>query len=298
MKIYIDGEYFDKDDAKISVFDHGILYGDGVFEGIRAYNGRVFRLSQHLKRLENSANAIFLNLPMSIKKIEEAVLETVRLNGLKDAYIRLVVTRGVGDLGLDMRKCKKNASLFIIADKIELYPDAYYEKGLELITSSIRQRGPDQLAPNIKSLNYLANVLARAEATRAGAQEAILLNAQGYVSECSGDNIFYVDDDEIVTPPIAAGILEGITREVVMDLVREKLGMKVIKRFFIPFELYRAKEVFLTGTGAEVIPAVKIDGRVIGNGTAGPMTRKIITLFREYANSTGTPVYEEVKANR
>jgi branched-chain amino acid aminotransferase len=298
MKIYIDGEFYEKDDAKVSVFDHGLLYGDGIFEGIRAYNGRVFRLDQHLRRLQESANAIFLTLPMSLKRIEEAVIESVRANGLRDAYIRLVVTRGVGDLGLDMRKCKKNASLIVIADKIELYPDSYYDKGLELITSSIRQRGPDQLVPSIKSLNYLANVLARAEATRAGAQEAILLNSQGYVSECSGDNIFYVDNDSLVTPPISAGILEGVTREVVIELVREKLNLPVVEKLFNTFDLYRAKEVFLTGTGAEVIPAVKIDGHVIGSGVAGPATKKIIQIFREHANSTGTPVYEEAKLPR
>jgi branched-chain amino acid aminotransferase len=295
MKIYIDGEFYEKDDAKISVFDHGVLYGDGIFEGIRAYNGRVFRLEQHLQRLKESAAAIFLTLPMSIKKIEEAVLETIRANGLKDAYIRLVVTRGVGDLGLDMRKCKKNASLFIIADKIELYPDSFYEKGLDLIISSIRQKGPDQLAPSIKSLNYLSNILARAEATRAGAQEAVLLNSQGLVSECSGDNIFYIRNERIFTPPVHAGILEGVTREVVMELVEETFGFPVIEKDTTPFELYRADELFLTGTGAEVIAGVKIDGHVIGAGVAGPVTKKIITVFREYARSHGTPIYEEAK---
>lgn len=298
MKIYVDGEYHEKDEAVVSVFDHGVLYGDGIFEGIRAYNGRVFRLQEHLLRLQESANAIFLTLPLSLKKIEEALLETVRQNGLRDAYIRLVVTRGVGDLGLDMRKCKKNACLIIIADKIELYPESYYEKGLDLITSSIRQRGPDQLAPNIKSLNYLANILARAEATRAGAQEAILLNQQGYVSECSGDNIFYVYEGLIYSPPVYAGILEGVTRSAIIDIVRDKMNGKVIEKLFTPFELYRAQEVFLTGTGAEVISAVKIDGRIIGSGAAGPVTRKLITLFREHARSTGTPIYEEARTTK
>jgi len=295
MKIHIDGELYEKEDAKISVFDHGVLYGDGVFEGIRAYNGRVFRLEKHLQRLQESAEAIYLTLPMSLKKIGEAVLETLRANSLKDAYIRLVVTRGVGDLGLDMRKCKKNASLIVIADAIELYPESYYEKGLELIISSIRQRGPDQLPPNIKSLNYLANILARAEATRAGAQEAILLNQQGYVSECSGDNIFMVYEGRIYTPPLHAGLLEGVTREVVMELVREKMGGAVVEKLFTPFELYRAHEVFLTGTGAEVIAAVTIDGHAIGSGAAGPVTRKVMALFRDYARSNGTPIYEEAK---
>jgi branched-chain amino acid aminotransferase len=296
MKIYIDGKYHDKEDAKISVYDHGVLYGDGIFEGIRAYNGRIFRLEDHLQRLEESANAILLKLPMPIKEIEKAIIETVRLNGLKDAYIRLVVTRGVGDLGLDMRKCKQGATLFIIADHIELYPEEFYEKGLTLVTSSIRQKGLDQVTPGVKSLNYLANILARAEATAAGAQEAILLNATGHVSECSGDNIFFIKDNKIFTPPTSAGILVGVTRNVVIGLANEKLGIKVIERNFPRYDLYSADEVFLTGTGAEVIAGVKIDGRVIGKGVAGPITKQLIKHFREYANASGTPVYETVKA--
>ena len=297
MKIYIDGEMYDKDDAKISVFDHGVLYGDGIFEGIRAYNGRIFRLDDHLKRLQDSANSILLKLPMSIKEIEKAVVETVRQNGLRDAYIRLVVTRGVGDLGLDMRKCKKGSTLFIIADKIELYPEEFYEKGLTLVTSTIRQKGLDQVTPSVKSLNYLANIMARAEATAAGAQEAILLNSTGHVSECSGDNIFFIKDGKIFTPPTSAGILVGITRQVVMELCEKKLGVKVIERNFPRYDLYAADEVFLTGTGAEVIAAVKIDGRIIGKGVAGPTTRELVKHFREYANSaaSGTAVYEAVK---
>lgn len=298
MKIYIDGKFYDKDDAKISVFDHGVLYGDGIFEGIRAYNGRIFRLDDHLKRLDESANAILLKLPLPIKEIEKAIIETVRLNNLKDAYIRLVVTRGVGDLGLDMRKCKSGSTLFIIADRIELYPEEFYEKGLTVITSTIRQKGLDQVTPGVKSLNYLANILARAEATAAGAQEAILLNATGHVSECSGDNIFYIKDGKIFTPPTSAGILVGVTRNVVMELCEKKLGTKVIERNFPRYDLYGADEVFLTGTGAEVIAAVKIDGRVIGKGVAGATTKTLIKHFRDYANSAaaGTPVYEAVKA--
>ena len=293
MKIYIDGKFCEKEDAKISVFDHGVLYGDGIFEGIRAYNGRIFRLEDHLRRLQDSANAILLKLPMSLKEIEKATIETVRLNGLKDAYIRMVVTRGVGDLGLDMRKCRGGATLFIIADKIELYPEEYYEKGLALMTSTIRQKGLDQVTPSVKSLNYLANIMARAEASAAGAQEAILLNVSGHVSECSGDNLFFVKNGKIFTPPTSAGILVGITRQVVMKLCQEKLGIKVIERNFPRYDLYGADEVFLTGTGAEVIAGVKIDGRTIGKGVAGPVTRQLIKHFREYANSTGTPVYDE-----
>lgn len=298
MKIYVDGEFYEKEDAKVSVFDHGVLYGDGIFEGIRAYNGRVFRLEDHLRRLEESANAILLKLPMSLKEIEKATVESVRINGLKDAYIRLVVTRGVGDLGLDMRKCRKGATLFIIADKIELYPEEFYEKGLTLVTSTIRQKGLDQVTPSVKSLNYLANIMARAEASAAGAQEAIMLNAQGHVSECSGDNIFFIKKGKVFTPPTSAGILVGITRQVVMELCEQKLGVKVIERNFPRYDLYSADEVFLTGTGAEVIAGVKIDGRVIGKGVAGPITRQLIRHFRDYANSpgAGTPVYETVKA--
>ncbi len=295
MKVYIDGQFYEKEDAKVSVFDHGLLYGDGVFEGIRAYNGRVFRLSEHLKRLEESAKAIFLSLPIPIKKIEESLLESVRVNGLKDAYIRLVITRGIGDLGLDMRKCKKNASVIIIADKIELYPPSFYEKGLDMITSSIRQRTPDQLSPAIKSLNYLPNIMARAEAVRAGAQEAILLNQQGYVSECTGDNIFYVQDGNLYTPPTYAGILDGITRGAVIDIAREKMGLKVEEKLFTVHELYRADEVFVTGTGAEVVAAVKIDGHPIGSGVPGPLTKKIAQAFQDDARSHGTPIYEEAK---
>ena len=295
MKVYIDGQFYEKEDAKVSVFDHGLLYGDGVFEGIRAYNGRVFRLSEHLKRLEESAKAIFLSLPIPIKKIEESLLESVRVNGLKDAYIRLVITRGIGDLGLDMRKCKKNASVIIIADKIELYPPSFYEKGLDMITSSIRQRTPDQLSPAIKSLNYLPNIMARAEAVRAGAQEAILLNQQGYVSECTGDNIFYVQDGNLYTPPTYAGILDGITRGAVIDIAREKMGLKVEEKLFTVHELYRADEAFVTGTGAEVVAAVKIDGHPIGSGVPGLLTKKIAQAFQDYARSHGTPIYEEAK---
>lgn len=296
MKIYIDGKFCEKEDAKISVFDHGVLYGDGIFEGIRAYNGRIFRLDDHLQRLEESARAILLKLPAPIKDIEKAIIETVRLNNLKDAYIRVVVTRGIGDLGLDMRKCKSGATLFIIADRIELYPEEFYEKGLTLVTSSIRQKGLDQVTPGVKSLNYLANILARAEATAAGAQEAILLNGTGHVSECSGDNIFYIKDNKIFTPPTSAGILVGVTRNVVIALAHEKLGIKVVERNFPRYDLYSADEVFLTGTGAEVIAGVKIDGRVIGKGVAGPLTKQLIKHFREYANSSGTPVYDAVKA--
>jgi branched-chain amino acid aminotransferase len=295
MKIYIDGKYYSRTSAKVSVFDHGLLYGDGIFEGIRAYNGRILRLEDHLRRLKESADGIYLALPMSLAELETAVVETVRANKLRDAYIRLLLTRGVGDLGLDMRKCRKGASLIIIADKIELYPAEVYEKGLTLITSSYRQKRRDQVPATIKSLNYLLNVLARAEATRAGAQEAILLNAEGQVTECTGDNIFSVVDGRVFTPPVCAGILEGVTRGLVLELVREHLGHEVTQREMTVADLCRADEVFLTGTGAEVVGGVRIDGHVIGAGKAGPMTQRIIALFRDYARENGTPVYPEPK---
>ncbi|MBI4056353.1 MAG: branched-chain-amino-acid transaminase, partial [Elusimicrobia bacterium] len=294
MKIYIDGRYHEKDEAKISVFDHGLLYGDGIFEGIRAYNGRVFMLKEHLARLLNSARGIFMDLPWSREEIREIILETLRTNSQKDAYIRVVITRGTGDLGLDMRKCKR-PTLIVITDKIELYPDSFYKKGLEVITSSFRRTPHDSLSPSIKSLNYLNNILAKNEAVRAGAGEAIMLNHEGYVAEGSGDNVFFLKDGKWFTPPVSAGILEGVTRMVVAKLIPEKFKMPVVEELFTMFQLYQAEEVFLTGTGAEIIPAVKIDGRVIGSGQAGPFTQKIITAFREFTQKTGTTIFEAVK---
>ena len=270
--------------------------GRAMAQTLAAEGVKLALVGRSAERLQESANALLLKLPMSLKEIEKAVIETVRANELKDAYIRLVVTRGVGDLGLDMRKCKNGATLFIIADRIELYPEEFYEKGLTLVTSTIRQKGLDQVTPGVKSLNYLANNMARAEATAAGAQEAIMLNSQGHVSECSGDNIFFIKGGKIFTPPTSAGILVGVTRQVAMELAEQKLGIKVIERNFPRYDLYSADEVFLTGTGAEVIAAVKIDGRAIGKGMAGPITRQLTKYFREYANSTGTPVYETVRA--
>jgi branched-chain amino acid aminotransferase len=295
MKIYIDGRHYDKSEAKVSVFDHGLLYGDGVFEGIRAYNGRIFRLREHLERLHSSARAILLELPWSVDELEQIVVETVRLNELRDAYIRLVVTRGVGDLGLDMRKCKR-PSLICIADKIELYPDTVYARGLDIVTSAWRRPGPDVLNPNVKSLNYINNILARAQATRAGAQEAILLNAQGFVAECSGDNIFYYYKGAVVTPPVSAGLLEGITRQAVLDLLRDSLEVPVREELFTNVQLLRAEEVFLTGTGAEVVPVHSIDGVTIGAGKPGPFTARLVKAFKEHVRSHGTPVYDKLPA--
>lgn len=294
MKIYIDGRFHDKENARISVFDHGLLYGDGIFEGIRAYNGRVFELDAHLDRLYDSARAILLEVPLPRERMEQVILESVRVNRLRDAYIRVLVTRGAGDLGLDMRKCKV-PTVVVIADKIALFPKEVYERGLALITSSLRRLGPDQLSPSIKSLNYLNNILARAEATRAGCDEAILLNREGFVAECSGDNIFHVRGGVVTTPPVHAGILEGVTRAVAMRLAKETLGLEVKEEMFTTAELYRAEEVFVTGTGAEIIGVCRIDGRPISDGRPGPLTQRLVEAFRKYANSTGTPVGEEAK---
>lgn len=291
MKVYIDGEFKEKTDAKVSVFDHGFLYGDGVFEGIRAYNGRVFMLDEHINRLFASMNAISIEPQWTREAVCELVLESLRVNNLRDAYIRLVVSRGYGDLGLDMRKCPK-PSIIIIADKIQLYPEEYYQKGLSVATVSIRRPMPDMLNPNIKSLNYLNNIMARAEAARQGAQEALLLNANGYVSECSGDNIFYIKDGKAYTPPVYAGILEGITRDAVIKLLGERMGMKVEESLFTTFQLFSADEAFLTGTGAEVIAVTKLDGRSIGGGKCGPLTMKLVDIFREYARANGVSAWQ------
>ncbi len=292
MKIYLDGKLVDREDAKISVFDHGLLYGDGVFEGIRAYNGRVFRLSEHLDRLYKSAQAITLCIPMTQKEMEKATLETLRANSLKDAYIRLVVTRGVGDLGLDPKKCPK-ATVFIIADKIKLYPEELYSHGLELITTSTRRNIPDALSPCVKSLNYLNNIMAKIEAARAGVPEAIMLNAQGYVAECTGDNIFILKENALITPPSWAGALEGITRNAVMELASSKLKLIVREDLFTTYHVYTADECFLTGTAAEIIPVVKLDGRLIGDGKPGRTTFKLIREFSELTRLTGVPIYEK-----
>lgn len=295
MKIYIDGQYVDKEDAKISVFDHGLLYGDGVFEGIRSYNGRVFQLEGHLSRLYDSAKAILLEIPVDVKEMERIICEAIRTNGLKDAYIRVLVTRGVGDLGLDMRKCKK-ASLIVIADTIQLFGEEVYNRGMRLIVSHLRRIGPEQLSPTIKSLNYLNNILARAEATRANCDEAILLNQQGYVAECSGDNIFFIREGKLYTPPVWVGILEGITRNVAMRLAEKRLGLEVLEKVFTIPQLYRADEVFVTGTGAEIIGVIQVNGRQIADGKPGPVTRKLIKEFRDFTKTpdAGVAVYEEV----
>ena len=291
MLVYIDGEFLPKEEAKISVFDHGLLYGDGVFEGIRSYRGRVFKLDEHLQRLYDSAKAIVLNIPISIQEMEAAILETLRRNHLYDAYIRLIVTRGVGDLGLDPDNCPR-PTIIIITDKIALYPQKFYEDGLEIVTVSTRRNYAEAVNPRIKSLNYLNNILAKIEGKQAGVVEALMLNAEGYVVECTGDNIFFVKRDVIVTPPVHLGILEGVTRNAVIDLARE-LDLVVEEKVFTRHDLYTADECFLTGTAAEVIPVVKIDRRVIGSGRPGTVTQKLIAAFHRVTSLWGTAIYAE-----
>ena len=289
MKIYIDGVFYPEPEAKISVFDHGLLYGDGIFEGIRFYNGRVFRLEEHLERLWDSAKAIMLRMPISVEEMREATLETIRQNGLKDGYIRLVVTRGKGNLGLSPERCPK-ATVIIIADSIQLYPEEKYEKGMVMVTCSTRRAAPAALLPAVKSLNYLNNVMAKIEATHAGADEGVMLNEQGYVAECTGDNIFVVRKGVIRTPPVYAGALCGITRDVVFEICAE-LNIPIHEVEMTRYDIYVADECFLTGTAAEVIAANVLDTRPIGTGKPGPITQRVIQRFREIASTTGTPIY-------
>lgn len=290
MKIYLNGKLLEKEEARISVFDHGLLYGDGVFEGIRAYTGKVFCLDEHLDRLYNSARAIMLSMPMAKPELKEAILSTLRENKLADAYIRVVVTRGVGDLGLDPKKCPQ-PSIFIITDKIALYPEEYYTDGLEVVTVATKRNLPEALNPAIKSLNYLNNILAKIEAGLRGSPEAIMLNKDGFVAECTGDNIFILKNQIILTPPTHIGVLEGITRNVVMKLAKEKLSLEVKEDIFTQYELYTAEECFLTGTAAEIVPVIKIDGRTIGSGKPGKITQKLREEFHKLTRNSGTPIY-------
>lgn len=288
MKIYIDGRYYDEKTAKISVFDHGLLYGDGIFEGIRAYHGRVFKLKEHIDRLFYSAKAILLNMPLTHAEIMKVVVETCRRNKIRDGYIRLVVTRGIGGLGLNPNKCKQ-PSVIVIADRIQLYPPEYYERGLDIITVPTVRNLHSAVNPAIKSLNYLNNILAKIEANNGGCEEAIMLNSEGFVAECTGDNIFIVKGDQLMTPPLSAGALYGITRGVVMELGRE-VGLKVSEPNLTRYDLFNADECFLTGTGAELIPVVKIDGRVIGSGEPGPVTRDLVQRYHELTKISGEPI--------
>lgn len=289
MKIFIDGKYCDERDAKISVFDHGLLYGDGIFEGIRAYNGRVFRLKEHIDRLFCSARSILLKIPMAHADIMAAIIETCRRNRIRDGYIRLVVTRGIGTLGLNPNRCK-NPSVIIIAGKMQLYPTELYQRGMEIVTVPTVRNLHSALNPAIKSLNYLNNILAKIEANNAGCEEAIMLNAEGFVAECTGDNIFIVKERRLLTPPLSAGALYGITRGVVMDLAAQS-GLTVGEPDLTRYDLFNADECFLTGTGAELVPVVKIDGRVVGTGKPGPVTESLVAQYRALTKASGEPIY-------
>lgn len=289
MLIYLNGKFVPKEEAKVSVFDHGFLYGDGVFEGIRTYEGKVFKLREHIERLYASARAISLEIPISQEEMVKATLETVRVNGIRDGYIRIVVSRGEGDLGLDPQKCP-NPTVVIIADKIAIYPEEVYKEGMRIITVSTRRNPPQALNPNIKSLNYLNNILAKIEANRAGVPEAIMLSIDGYVAEATGDNIFVVKNGVLATPPLYVGALPGITRQVVMQLARER-GLPTEERVFTLYEVYTADECFLTGTAAEVVPVVEVDGRKIGEGVPGRITLLLMEAFHNYVKQEGEPVY-------
>jgi branched-chain amino acid aminotransferase len=279
LKVYISGQLYDKEDAKISVYDHGLLYGDGVFEGMRSYGGKVFRLTEHLDRLWNSAKAICLEVPMSKEAMARAVQETLRANAIEDGYIRLVVTRGVGTLGLDPNRCS-NPQVIIITDYISLYPQEFYENGLQIITASTIRNHTAALNPRIKSLNYLNNILAKIEGLQAGCVETLMLNHKGEVAECTGDNIFIVVKGDLLTPPNDAGILEGITRHAVLELARAS-GLTVRETSLSRHDVYVADECFLTGSAAEIVPVVKVDSRKIGTGKPGPVTLDLTRQFHE-----------------
>ena len=287
--IYIDGQLLPASQAKVSVFDHGLLYGDGIFEGIRFYNGRVFRLEQHIRRLYDCARAILLKIPLTPEEMIAATCATVKANGLRDGYIRLVITRGVGPMGLSPFKCP-TPSVIIIADAISLYSEESYRTGLTMATVATRRPSHDILSPQVKSLNYLNNIMAKVEAIQAGAEEGLMLNDVGLVAECTGDNIFIVRDGAISTPPLTAGALDGITRGTVFDIAQE-LGIPIRERDFSRHDVFIADECFLTGTAAEVIAAVKLDGREIASGKPGAITQQIIARFRELTQTTGTPIY-------
>ncbi|HTZ10839.1 MAG TPA: branched-chain-amino-acid transaminase [Candidatus Margulisiibacteriota bacterium] len=286
MKVYINGKFYEKDNAKVSVFDHGLLYGDGVFEGIRSYNNLVFKLNEHIERLFESAHSIMLEIPLSRQEMARAVIATLKENGLKDAYIRLIVTRGEGDLGLDPRKCRGHATTIVITDKIALYPEKLYKEGLKIITVPTIRNLPEALNPQIKSLNYLNNILAKIEAVNAGCDEAIMLDSLGYVAECTGDNIFIVKRGNLYTPPQCMGTLRGITRDTVLEIAR-KSRLPVHEHVITRHEVYISDECFLTGTAAEIIPVVNVDGRIIGNGKPGKLTSTLIKEFKELTKKEG-----------
>lgn len=288
MEIYLDGRFVSESEASISVFDHGLLYGDGIFEGIRIYKRRIFKLDEHLNRLYGGAKAIMLEVPLAVDELKAVIVETARRNDLTDGYIRLVVTRGKGDLGLNPLKCPK-PTVFVIASTISIYPDEVYHKGMKIVTVSTRRNSIEALNPRIKSLNYLNNVLATLEVNRGDAQEGLMLNADGYVTECIVDNFFLVDQAVVVTPPTSTGALKGITRDTVMDLAREA-GYTVEERVITLHDVYVADEAFLTGTAAEIAPITNVDERHIGDGQPGPVTADLMKRFHDYARANGTPI--------
>ena len=290
MKIFIDGKFCSDRDAKVSVFDHGLLYGDGVFEGIRAYNGRVFKLKEHIDRLYASAKAILLEIPLTHVQMMKATVDTIRANKLRDCYVRLIVTRGIGTLGLNPRSCKKPC-VIIIAGKIQVYPPELYARGMDIVTVPTVRNLHSAVNPAIKSLNYLNNILAKIEANNAGVEEAVMLNAEGFVAECTADNLFIIKNGALFTPPNYAGALYGITRGTVMELA-EQLGVKVSETNLTRYDLFNADECFLTGTGAEIMPVIKIDGRVIGSGQPGALTRKLTEAYHALTKVSGEPIYK------
>lgn len=285
LKIYINGKMIDRENAKISVFDHGLLYGDGVFEGIRVYEKLIFKLREHIDRLYESAHTIMLKIPLSKRELAEAIIKALKKNRLRNAYVRLIVTRGEGDLGLDPRKCPK-PTVIIITDKIALYPERYYQEGLSIITVPTRRNFTEALNPQIKSLNYLNNILAKVEATNCGTEEAVMLSSDGYVTECTGDNIFIVKKDTIMTPPTYIGILEGITRNAVIDIAK-KIKINACEKMLTRHDLFNADECFVTGTAAEIVPVIKIDGRLIGSGKPGKITLRLMDEFHRLTKIDG-----------
>ena len=289
MKIFIDGKYCSERDAKVSVFDHGLLYGDGVFEGIRAYNGRVFKLKEHIDRLFYSAKAILLEIPMTHSEMIKSTVSTIRANKLRDCYVRLIVTRGIGTLGLNPRSCKK-PSVIIIAGKIQVYPAELYARGMDIVTVPTVRNLHSAVNPAIKSLNYLNNILAKIEANNAGVEEAVMLISEGFVAECTADNLFVIKNGALFTPPLSAGALYGITRGTVMEIA-EQAGVKVSEQNLTRYDLFNADECFLTGTGAEIMPVIKIDGRVIGSGKPGPLTVKLVEEYHALTKVSGEPIF-------
>jgi branched-chain amino acid aminotransferase len=288
MQVFVNGHFVPAEEARISVFDHGFLYGDGAFEGIRVYGGTIFRLQQHLERLYHSALCLMLDILMTPEAMQEAIVETVRRRELPNQYVRVVVSRGVGDLGLDPKLCPQ-ASVIIIADTIALYPERYYTEGLDLVTVATRRMSSDTLDPRIKSLNYLNNIMAKIEAQQAGVVEAVMLNAAGYVAECTADNLFVLRQGCLHTPAVAAGALQGVTRDSVLEIAGE-LGLETAESFLTRYDLYTAEECFMTGTGAEIVPVVRIDGRRIGTGVPGPVTARVREGFAVLCHQDGVPV--------